>query len=77
MIVPAPLQTAIHALDPVTHAKIASFSTPNETAYTVEFQPNSARAYLPSRSNNLTGTLTILDLGDKLRQGPERRALRG
>ncbi len=70
VIVPAPLQTAIYALDPVTHAKIASFPTPNETAYTVEFQPNSARAYLPSRSNNLTGTLTILDLGESCAKAP-------
>lgn len=64
VIVPAALQSSIYALDPATHAKIASFATPNETAYAVEFAPNSQRAYLPSRSNGLTGTLTILDLGE-------------
>ena len=70
VIVPAPLQTAIYALDPMTHEKIASFATPNETAYTVEFLPSSARAYLPSRSNNLTGTLTVLDLGESCAKAP-------
>ena len=70
VIVPAPLQTAIYALDPLTHEKIASFATPNETAYTVEFLPSSARAYLPSRSNNLTGTLTVLDLGESCAKAP-------
>ncbi|MBK7826965.1 hypothetical protein [Nannocystis sp.] len=71
VIVPAPLQASIYALDPVSHAKIASFATPAETAYVVEFAPNSARAYLPSRSNNLTGTLTILDLGEACAKAPD------
>lgn len=70
VIVPAALQASIYALDPATHAKIASFATPNETAYAVEFAPNSARAYVPSRSNNLTGTLTILDLGESCAKTP-------
>ena len=71
VIVPAPLQASIYALDPVSHAKLASFATPGETAYVVEFAPNSARAYLPSRSNNLTGTLTILDLGEACAKAPD------
>ena len=71
VIVPAPLQSAIFALDPATHTKIASFATPGETAYAIEFAPNSARAYLPSRSNNLTGTLTILDLGESCALAPD------
>lgn len=71
VIVPAALQTSIFALDPSTHEKIASFATPNETPYVVEFAPNSARAYLPSRSNNLTGTLTILDLGESCALTPD------
>ena len=63
VIVPAPLQHAIFALDPADFTKIATFPTPGATGYTVDFLPNSQRAYIPARDGATTGTLTILDLG--------------
>jgi DNA-binding beta-propeller fold protein YncE len=65
VIVPAPLVNAIFAVDPSTHEKIATFATPGGTAYTVAFQPDSARAYVPWRTGATTGILTILELGEE------------
>ena len=65
VIVPAPLVNAIFAVDPAEHAKIATFATPGGTAYTVAFQPDSTRAYVPWRTGATTGSLTVLDLGEE------------
>lgn len=71
VIVPAALKNAIFALDPQTHAKIATFDAPGGTPYTVEFLPNSTRAYVPWRTGATTGTLTILDLGEACALAPD------
>jgi len=64
VIVPGPLMNQIFALDPATHEKIASFATPGGTAYTVAFNNDSTRAYLPWRTDGTHGNLTVLDLGE-------------
>lgn len=63
VIVPGALKNQIVALDPQTYASIGTFATPAGTPYTVEFLPNSTRAYVPWRDSATTGYLTILDLG--------------
>lgn len=74
VIVPAGLKNAIFALDPQTHAKIATFDAPQGTPYTVAFAPNSTRAYVPWRNSAITGFLTILDLGESCALAPDGAA---
>ncbi|MCB9750791.1 MAG: hypothetical protein H6713_12465 [Myxococcales bacterium] len=64
VILPAALQNKIFAIDPATHEIIDSYDTPGETAYVVEFDPSSARAYVTSRAagGQVSGTLRILAL---------------
>ncbi len=73
VILPAALQNTIFAIDPAEHAIIGSYDTPGETAYVVEFDPSSARAYVTSRATGgaVAGTLTILALDPECVQAPE------
>ncbi len=73
VILPAALQNTIFAIDPAESAIIGTYDTPGETAYVVEFDPASARAYVTSRATGgaVSGTLTILALDPECVQAPD------